>query len=237
MADVVNELAKGAGLGAVPVAMLPLGNENLFAREFGFDRNVERLSEAVGRGDSRRIDVGLLGERVFTLMASVGFDAEVVHRLAAWRAGGAAGASGKLRRVSRWSYVPRMLAGLRGYGYPRLTVEADGVKVSGSHVFVFNLPWYGMHLGIGAGAKGDDGLLDWVVFERAGARAVVGYMGSVWAGRHRRRADVVSGRAKRVKVEAEGPAAVQADGDPAGFTPMEAVVSAGALRVVEMRGL
>lgn len=234
--DVLNELARPERpcLG-VALATLPIGNENLFAREFRFGVSPERIAAAIARGRSRRIDVGQCNGRLFSLMVSAGLDAEVVHRVDRWRVRpGDAG----LRRVNRLSYGPHILGALHGYGYPLVRVEVEGeVVAEGAHAFVFNLPQYGGHLGICREAVGDDGKLDWVVFHRPGWRALAGYGLAVVRGRHLSRPDVSCGRAARVRlvpVDGDFPAPVQADGDPAGTVPAEVGLRPGGVQVVAM---
>ena len=110
----------------VPLAMLPLGNENLFARQFGFDGNSQHLAASIAAGRTRRIDLGRAGDQFFSIVASAGFDGDVAHRLARWRQ-----RKTHLRRVRSYSYVRPILASACYYHYPMLDVEADGERFTG----------------------------------------------------------------------------------------------------------
>lgn len=211
VADVINEMRS-----AVPFAALPSGNENLFAREFRFPRDGRALAQAIVAARTRRIDLGRAGNRLFSLMLSVGFDAAVVHEVVAWRGNGPT-----LRRVNRLSYGKPIAHVLRTYRYGSVQLEADGQCVSGTHAFVFNLPQYGFQFPFAPGAQGDDGWLDWLVFGRPGLRAMLGYAWSVLRHKHLSRADVPHGRARQVRISAPEPMPVQVDGEAAGFTPIE----------------
>ena len=224
VADVINEQPR-----QVPLAALPVGNENLFAREFGFCGDPQRLARAIASGRTRQIDLGCAGGRLFSLMASVGADADVVHRLSRWRV-----MEGCLKRVSRLSYVKPILATLRSYPYSRIELEADGRQVVGTHCLVFNLAQYGFQLKFAPCAAGDDGLLDWVVFEGPGLCRAATYLWAVLTSKHLERPDVRYGRARSLRVTSSFPVPVQADGDPVGFTPVEIEVVPQALRVLAM---
>lgn len=222
VADVIN-----CRPSSLPLAVMPLGAENLFALEFGFKRDAEGLAAAIGAGKCRSVDLGRANGRFFSLMASVGFDADVVHRVARWRSRAKA-----LKRVTRLSYLwPILNAALR-YSYPRLTIEADGVTTGGAHAMVFNLPQYGYHLPFAPHARGDDGLLDWIVFERAGFGNLVSYFRDARRSRHLARPDMRHGRARRIRITAAEPVPAQLDGDPAGHTPVEIEVTPAALSIV-----
>jgi len=229
---VVNELDQAGVLRAVhgqpgvALATLPMGNENLFAKHFGFTQDPAALAEAIELGRTRPVDLGRVTgresesiSRLFTLMAGVGFDAEVVHRMDRWRAtrGSRGAGSGGLKRVSRLSYLPRVVSSSLGYDYPRLTVEVDGRELKGTHLFVFNLPPYGGGLSIAPpGCRGDDGLLDWVLLDRPGLGPLLSYGWSVLRHRHLDRLDVMHGQAATLAVRCVSRPPIQVDGDPAG---------------------
>ncbi|XAL98585.1 diacylglycerol kinase family protein [Phycisphaeraceae bacterium D3-23] len=235
IAAAVNDLRAGLSkedeVTRLPIAMLPAGNENLFAIAFGHNRGTDALAEAIARGETKTIDAGDAGGRLFTLMASAGLDSDVVRRVDDWRVTGAEGEP--LKRVSRITYAPKIVGAVTGYKYPPVTLEAEGRSVTGAHAFVFNIGQYGFNLGFARDADPGDGLLDWVVFEKAGVVALAGYGLAVLRGKHLDRADVHHGRSACIKLTADEPVPVQADGDPAGATAMEVRVLPGMLRVIE----
>src|SRR5262245_5352321 len=81
VADVVNRFP------GVPLAVMPMGTENLLARYLGIPRSGRFVAEMIAGGSTRRFDVWQVGSRRFTLMAGAGFDADVAHRLEAARKG------------------------------------------------------------------------------------------------------------------------------------------------------
>ena len=241
----------------LPFATLPVGTENLFARQFGYQvKRPESIAAAIAGGQTQAVDLGEVrpvvegvpddsAGRLFTLMASAGFDAEVVHRLDDWRTNLPDGA---LQRVGKLSYVKPVTRSLLGYGFPGVTLTADGREVSGSQAYVFNLPQYGGNLGIGRATRVGDGQLHWVVFEKPGRVRLFAYHALCLVNRHLQHPSVHHGHAAEVTIAstdgptAEGPrnglahAPVQADGDPAGQTPQHFRILPGALNVVRVEG-
>jgi diacylglycerol kinase family enzyme len=226
VSQVLNELPHG-----VPLAVLPLGNENLFARAFGFGAAPDALARALVACRTRTIDLGRATaggrSRLFALMLGAGFDAAVVHRVAAWR-----GRSAALRRVRRASYVMPIVACALEYAYSRLRVAADGEIVDGAHCVVANVAAYALDLALTPTAAADDGRLDWLMLERPGLASLLAYCWSVYRRRHLRRVDVRAGQATRVRLTAAAPTPVQLDGDPWGTTPVDVEVVPRALTLI-----
>lgn len=225
--DVVNECLD------FPLAVLPLGTENLFARRFGCGLDLGRLARAVSRLQCRAIDVGELvrpaGSRRFVIMATAGSDAEVVRRVAESRGKGSA--------LSRGGYAVYPLPILKTaftYRWPRLRIDADGVTAEGAHLLVFNINQYALRLSYAPDARDDDGLLDWVLFTKGGAFAALSALWSVRRCSHLRRPDVLHGRARRIRIEGAPALPLQVDGDAEGHVPAEIVVHPLAARVVEV---
>jgi len=221
VADVIN-----AGVRA-PVAALALGNQNLLAKRLGYPRDGEKLARLVALGRTRRIDLGAALGRRFSLMVSVGLDAEVVRRFAAWREKG-----GALKRSSSWRYAGSALGALRGYAFPRLRLVADGQRVEGAQALVFNAPAYALGLRFAPDGKEDDGLLDWVVLERGGVAAALGFYAAAATGLLPRLKGARWGQAREARIESEAPAPIQMDGEAVGWTPVDISVAAAALEVV-----
>ena len=208
--------------------MLPLGNENLFAKEFGYNKGIERLAEGIDRLETQTIDMGLANETLFTLMVSTGFDSEVVQRVDDWRR---ATEGNGLKRVGRISYAKPIISALVDYKYPSVTLKADGESITGAHAFVFNIGKYGGGLPIGSHADPSDGLLDWIVFKKPGLLRMARYGLSTYL--KQRQDGNAHGRSAEIVLTTESEALpAQADGDPCGTLPMSVKVLPQAMRVV-----
>ena len=79
---VVNSIPVG-----VPLAILPLGTENLLAKYLQIPPDPERVADLICAGRTVPLDAGRANGRIFLLMVGCGFDAEVVRRLHAAREG------------------------------------------------------------------------------------------------------------------------------------------------------
>ena len=195
----------------LPVALLPLGTENLVARYCGVTRCAGTLADIVATGRLREIDVARANGRTFCLMASAGFDAAVVHRVHRRRRG----------HITRLSYGLPIVQLLHDYRFPMIDVEVlgTGERLRGSLAFVFNVPRYGLGLPIAPQARPDDGMLDLCLFERPGVLALARYAGAVARGRHLQLPDVHYRQARGFRLSSAEPVPLQTDGDPAGWLP------------------
>jgi diacylglycerol kinase family enzyme len=206
------------------ISILPLGTENLLARHLGLRRSGRELAHVIANGHRRVLDVCRLGERRFVLMASVGFDADVISRLHESRKG----------HIWRGSYFQPLLESVRKYEHPeiRLWIDDAPVPLAGRLAVIVNVPIYALGLSVARRAVEDDGVLDVRLFLRGSAFQMVRYLCNLAIGKHEQLADVQSARGRRVRVESDVPVPIQVDGDSAGWTPAEICVLPAALHVI-----
>jgi len=212
----------------VPITLLAAGTANLLARQFGLSTKPEQMAETIAGGNCQRIDAGQADGRVFLLMASCGFDADVVRQVHALRQSTRAGG-----HIGYAHYLKPILRSIRNYEYPPIRIYWDepcrGAAQEKSEeplvarwVFAFNLPRYGWGLKLTPEAVATDGLLDVCTFRRGTLWHGLRYLAGVQLGsRHRRLADCVIRRAKRIRIASDRPVAYQLDGDPGGQLPLD----------------
>lgn len=212
------------------IYQFPLGTENLFAREWGMDRRAATLTKAIEAKEYAQVDVGRAAGECFVLMASIGYDAEVVHDLAARRTGG----------ISHLSYVAPLLRSLRSFQAPRLRIMADGTRIDDDgpgFVIIGNSRQYARQVNPACDASMEDGLLDVVYFPTAHRGQLLAWLVKCALGSHRRDPRLRYVAAARVVVECDEPFRHQLDGDPPwsdsrGVTRLDLEVVPGALRVL-----
>ena len=205
----VRMAAPSASRTGTPIYHLPFGTENLFAREFGMDGSPATLDRALDRFEVRHVDMGIANGRTFLLMASVGFDAEVVHDLAARR-----GAS-----ISHLSYVPPILGQLRRWRPPHLEITVDGQHLNTDgpgFVVVANSRQYGWRLNPAGRASMSDGVLDVAFFPARSRRALIGWAIRCRLQNHFNHANLIYRTGQSVAITCAAPVRYQLDGDPPG---------------------
>jgi len=230
-AELLNRTQQG-----VPITLLPAGTANLLSKYFGLTGSPETLAGAIAAGTIVRLDVGRAGGRLFLLMLSCGFDAEVVHRVHAYRQSGRRGG-----HISYLTYFKPILESIRSYRYPEIQVYWDDPcgavglgesSITARWVFAFNLPCYGWGLPLSPAAVATDGLLDLCTFAQGSFWNGVRYLAAAQFGRHLALPDCSSRRVRRLRLEASEPVAYQLDGDPGGSLPLDVEVLPGRLTLL-----
>ncbi len=227
-AELVNRTEAG-----VPLTMLPSGNENLLARHLGLGASPESICRTITDGKLIRLDVGKANDRIFLLMISCGFDADVVRRVHGRRKG----------HIRTRDYFRPILESIRHYEYPELRLHweqlargsqppADGLPsitpdgecsppVIVRWLFAFNLPCYAGGLRLAPRADGADALLDICAFRRGSLRSGLRYAAAVVFRQHHRLADCTMKRVRRLQVTSDAEVPYQLDGDPGGLLPVD----------------
>lgn len=210
----VRETVDGLAGRGTPLAVLSTGTENVLARELRMPTTPDAAVRTLLRGNPVRYDVGLIGDRRFLVVAGVGFDAEVVERLARRRNG----------HIGYSHYILPMLATAWEHRWPHLRVETDGEVVFEDRGFALigNLARYSLGMRVLAKARPDDGLLDVCAFSCQSLFRLVQYALDIVHLRHVNKAGVVYRACRSVSVSSPDPALVEIDGDPAGALPLTA---------------
>ncbi len=210
----------------VPLAILPLGTENLLAIYYRMTISQERLAELICSGQTVSVDVGQANGRLFMLMVGIGFDAQVVSEVDRRRTG----------HIYKWSYFKPILAAVRTYQYPAMRIRIDEQSFSEPvcWAFVANVPRYAGGLSIVPQADETDGLLDLCTLRRGRFWPGIKYLAAVVFRWHARLRDCEMKQAKRLRIEPVDGMAIpfQLDGDPGGDLPLDIEILPGRLRLV-----
>lgn len=204
--------------GRTPVWHVPLGTENLFARSFGHGMAPEAFIRAARRMSHVSMDLGRCGGRLFSIMASIGPDADVVRTVSERRRGA----------ITRLNYArpiaSQLLKGRKTSG----RVTCDGRTVLDGPIGLLvaaNLPAYATRLNPAWHAVPHDGLVSLVHLPGRGAFSV----GLRLLAGLARDPELVPGRlateSSRIEIEIDDvlrpPPAVQIDGDLLGPSAWE----------------
>ncbi len=197
-----------------PIAVVALGTANLISKHLSLpwsgDTGLELLANAIVAGKTRSMDIATANGSPFLIMCSSGFDAQVVHELAAHRTG----------PISKLNYLPALARSWLGFTGNVVEVHADGKKLFGPEpamVVVANAPEYGTGFTLNPNAGSNDGLLDLTIFSMQERKHVVS---TAWAAVTKTvgKAAALMTTAKTIELRGDCPA--QIDGEAFGRTPI-----------------
>jgi diacylglycerol kinase (ATP) len=222
----VCETADGLAGSTVPMVLWPAGTENLVARSLGFMADPGTVLACLDHGRTMTMDLGKANGRSFTVVAGVGFDAEVVERLTRSRTG----------HITHLSYFWPLWRTFWEHRWPRILVNAEGsrgqIRWDGrGMVFVGNMARYALGLPVVRDARPDDGLLDLCIMPCSNHLQLIGHSLRTVARRHIEHPGVIYERVTRVQMSSPSRVPYEADGEAAGWLPLDIGIRPAAIRV------
>jgi diacylglycerol kinase (ATP) len=214
----------------VPLAVFPMGTENLVAKYLGVPRDGQAIARTIVDAHSLVLDAARANGRSFLLMLSAGVDAEVVRRMHAIRKG----------NIHKLQYAWPVVSSLIGTATHRiLATSADGqYEAEGSHVIVTNIPAYGFGFQFSPDAQPDDGLLDVRVFRPDSRISVMSHVVTMRVLPQLAERDVIRFRCSELLLstpESGATIPAQADGDPFPALPLNIAVQPKRLHLLVPR--
>lgn len=206
------------------LAVLPGGRGNDFARVLGIPLEPVAACAVLATGVELALDLGEVAGRTFVAVASCGFDSEC-NRIA------------NETRFVRGTlvYVYSALRGLAGWRPARFSLELDGEAPEpfvGYSVVIANSKAYGGGMYIAPDASLDDGLLDVLTIADMPKFRFLRLLPTVFKGRHVQAPEVSVRRARELRVSADRPFTLYADGDPIAELPVTVRALPRAVRVI-----
>ncbi len=206
----LNEVVNGL-TNRVPLAFIPAGTANVFAKETGIPIDVSQAVGVVLRGEKKLIDVGLVNQRKFLLMAGVGIDAQVIDEVS----------EVEKKFLGKTPFVAKAFwEGIR-FKPPRISVKCGSRKEECSFLVIANSSFYGGGLKIAPWALLDDGWLEVCLFKGKNAWHFFHFAFSVVLSRQENLPTFDFFRARELEVTSDREVLVQCDGEVIGATPVK----------------
>lgn len=220
----VNEALTGFQNNPAPpdLAIIPFGTANVLALELGLPKRADAIVRAITAHHTQPLHTGLANGRPFVLMASSGFDAEVVHGIPLTLK----------RKLGKLAYV---LTALK-IGLTRkssdLIVEIDGEKITGKLAVATNGRCYGGPFVICPDASVTKAGLHLLILERDDPLSTFRFAAALLMGRVHKAKGVTLKAFQRARIMSTIPVAAQIDGDPFGTSPLQIEASSDSFAIV-----
>ncbi|MDP7009127.1 MAG: diacylglycerol kinase family protein [Phycisphaerales bacterium] len=190
----------------IPVYHAASGTENLFAKSMRMSNEPKEVTNTILNGDISRIDTASANSEFLLLMASVGFDADVVADLSKNRG----------KSITHMSYLMPCIRRFIDFSVPEISIKVDDVQVLEKQkgwVVVANSPAYARGLNPARNASMTDGRLDLVFLPIHSRRSLISWIFRVKRGAHLHHDNSVELRGHTIEIKPSEPACWQLDGD------------------------
>ncbi len=221
----INEVANGLAGSRTRLCVVPHGTGNVFAAEAGLPATVEACVDLLFSGKTAEIPLARAGGRYFVLLASAGFDAEVVERMTQ-------------RGKNVLGIGAYLFAGLRHLlrDQPTLWMEFPGKeRIEVQAVIVCRGKRYGGGVTLVPDGSLTRNTLRVVALKSRGRLAIAGFALSALMGKAPTSPSVIVRETPSVLVRSGIPSAAQVDGDYLGPLPVRFEMTQTLLHVVVPR--
>ena len=218
----INEVVNGLVGKNMPVGLIPLGTANVLAREIGLRLTPKEIAHALAYGPIKPIRVGRANERRFTMMAGVGFDANVVANVSL----------PLKKRFGPFAYVWQGVAQAATDSFPNCDVIIDGATHRAASVLVCKGSRYGGPFVAAPGVALGGDQFHVVLMQGRGWMSVLRYGVALVLGKLSTLRDVTLVVGREITVDGEAGQPVQADGDILARLPVHITIDPEPVRVV-----
>jgi diacylglycerol kinase (ATP) len=221
----IHKVAAGLIGSQSALGIIALGTMNNLAHSLHIPETIEEACAAVATGETIAIDAGKINDQCFFEVAGIGLEAALFP------------SAEEVKKAGVRSTLHGIISGLLislAYKPAKLRISIDE---QGHHpyyalqVTICNSRYYGPQFELVPDALMDDGLLDVVIFKNFSKLEYMRHVISIVLGKRAYQPKALHHRVKSLRINADHPVEIQADGLPHGYTPATVTVLPGALRV------
>lgn len=222
----VHSVARGLLGSETALGIIPAGTMNNLAYCLGIAMDLKAACALLLDGVRRPIDVGSINGHLFLEVAGVGLEAALYPAAEAVKSRGL------------YSTLKGTLSGLSTllmFRPPRMSVRFDNEKLRtyrAIQITICNTPYYGVRLSIAPGITMNDGWLDTVVYTNFSKGEYLRHAISITQGQRPLASKTIYRRVKSLRLDAQRPIEIHADGVVIGTTPAEIAILPAALKVL-----
>jgi diacylglycerol kinase (ATP) len=221
----IHEVAHGLVGTHSALGIIALGTMNNLAHSLQIPATIEEACAVIATGETHAIDVGKINNQFFLEVAGVGLEAAFFP------------AAEEMKGPGLLVTLRGIFDGLRtllAFQPAKLRISFDEHQrrpYTAIQVTICNSRYYGPQFELVPEALMDDGLLDVVIFKRFSKLEYIRHAISISQGMRTFQPKIIHRQVTSVRINADHPLEIQADGLPHGQTPATVTITPGALRV------
>ena len=195
----------------LPMGIIPMGTANDLARTLHIPDSLQQAADIIADGHTRRIDIGLVNDRPFFNVASIGLSAQLANKLS----------PDVKRRWGRLGYALtalQLVANVRPFS-AEIVSNGTVTTVKSLQIAVGNGRYYGGGTVVEADARIDDGTLDLYSLETGDVLKLFLMLRAFRKGTHGTWTEVRTERGDGFEIRTRHPQPINLDGDLVTQTP------------------
>ena len=207
----------------IPLSIIPMGTANVLAKELGIPEDIDGAVNRIFSGSAKKISLGRINGRYFSLMAGIGFDAETVLGVK----------KDFIKKISgKLAHVVSGLKVLMRYNPSLVKIITGEKEIEGYTAIIGNAKCYGGFNYVTPLASLTDNKLDICVFKGKSKLDLLRFVSGVLRQKHLDFQDVEYLNASAQEIKSDSKVHVQIDGEYFGTLPVKIVVVSGAVSLV-----
>lgn len=201
----IREVLAGIWQSNVSLGIIPGGTGNDYARGLNIPRQTAPAIEVLLQRNAVDFDIGLEGDQVFGVLASIGFPVDVIEYVNQHRDGLIKG---------QLAFLSAVIATIRNLkSFPvRVTIDGQVLEKNTVGIFVMNMPFGGGGMQFTPNAFYGDGLFNILIVEDITRTDLALTLPKIYSGKHVGHPAVTILTGREVEVESD-PKAIMLDGD------------------------
>ena len=220
----IHAVANGLAGSDSIMGIVPTGTMNNLAHSLNIPDTIPDACTAIAKGETHTIDLGKVNDHLFLEVAGVGLEAALFP------------AAEEIKHPGFLSTMQGTMKGLKtllSFKPTRLSISSgSGRRIyTALQVTICNAPFYGAHLQLAPMILMDDGLLDVIIYRDFSKLEYLRHAVSISQGRRPYQPKIQHLQLKELRIDADQPLEIQADGEVIGNTPASISIWPKALRV------
>ncbi len=203
----INEVAKGLIVnGCGRLGIIPMGTGNDLVKSLNISLDPEEAIDVIIKGHTKSIDVGIVNDKAFLNVASIGLDAEVVQNTE----------KVKSFLMSKFSYVIGLLITMLSYKHKRILIQLDKLTLEKEALLVAvgNGRYYGGGMKICPVADLEDNYFHICLISKISKLKLLFIFPSIFKGKHLKYTKHVNMyKAKSISIQSKDKMYINIDGE------------------------
>ncbi|WP_027631616.1 YegS/Rv2252/BmrU family lipid kinase [Clostridium hydrogeniformans] len=220
--DTIVNLMKSMGID-LPLAILPVGTANDFAKFIGMSPNVEKACEQILNSTPVPVDIGRINEKYFINVASAGLFTDVSQKTDV----------NLKNTIGKLAYYIKGLEQLPNFRKLKVEVESDEFNFDGDMylILVFNGQTAG-NFKLAYKANAEDGQLDILIIKACSIRELIPLFIRIFKGEHLEDPNVIYFKTNKLRVECNEDIVTDIDGEKGPDFPLNIECIKGGLKIL-----